>query len=554
MSILTVNTRAEAISTSISVATDYVEVYAYDVGLPSVKITYKRDSVIAAGGFQSVDGAVWNIINPDVYLEMFGATGNGGSDDQAAWASAKSLGRPIVLADGRSYLVTDATNANGVPVLGFGKLLTAVSGGLRQRSTYADKGFAIGQEYLARAYQFIALTQGGSVGTLNIDLFGDSTIQGGYGEAPLMVDTVLRGLFADRGIPNVSIANRGVSGTKWSDLNALPHLSATKGLIIIKYGINDAPYGLAAMFADARAKLAAIRADANGGLGNLSVILVGPNSTSDSPNGRDERWYESIREGYVQLARDFDCAYFDSYAYLRDSRKAAGAWMDNPYGDGRAVHPLGNMNSWLWSGVMDAFFSRSALAPWSTNRVQNVGDNATTPSATLQPSGYQSYISTYRALTGQGWPINGVVTTTRHLGGTTLQVLSGEQNGDLRVKWRWSILATDSWSSWSGTVTALPLLNGWVSEGTVQPPVYWRNVDGEVSLDGAMKNGTTVTGTVIATLPSGYRPAQDIICNATLYSTTQQCVVRIKPNGDVVGEQGLDAGFVSLSGIRFMAA
>jgi hypothetical protein len=53
----------------------------------------------------------------------------------------------------------------------------------------------------------------------------------------------------------------------------------------------------------------------------------------------------------------------------------------------------------------------------------------------------------------------------------------------------------------------LTLQNGWVADSGFSTPAYRLNELGEVELQGRIKNGTTTIGTVIATLPTGYRPS-----------------------------------------------
>ena len=52
----------------------------------------------------------------------------------------------------------------------------------------------------------------------------------------------------------------------------------------------------------------------------MSIILMSPNSTSDTPNGRDEKWYEQVRKVYIKAARDYKCAFIDTYSLWLDSR------------------------------------------------------------------------------------------------------------------------------------------------------------------------------------------------------------------------------------------
>lgn len=55
----------------------------------------------------------------------------------------------------------------------------------------------------------------------------------------------------------------------------------------------------------------------------------------------------------------------------------------------------------------------------------------------------------------------------------------------------------------------LSLQNGWVARGGYYTPSYRREPGELVRLVGGMIDGTNDNGTIIATLPAGYRPASD---------------------------------------------
>lgn len=60
-----------------------------------------------AGKFQSIDGAWWEIADPVLYVEQFGAKGDDAADDSAAWTNALSVGRVVHGTFGRTYRVKD---------------------------------------------------------------------------------------------------------------------------------------------------------------------------------------------------------------------------------------------------------------------------------------------------------------------------------------------------------------------------------------------------------------------------------------------------------------
>lgn len=59
--------------------------------------------------------------------------------------------------------------------------------------------------------------------------------------------------------------------------------------------------------------------------------------------------------------------------------------------------------------------------------------------------------------------------------------------------------------------------------------------------------GTTTNGTVLFTLPDGFRPGMDVLRLGTDLSAGNSIPFRIRPDGEIVGEQGLSAGVTALS-------
>jgi len=311
-------------------------------------------------------------VNTRKTLQSMGAAGTGAGDDRDAIAAAIAnapLGGEIQT-DGLNYLTTAYSNPLGIEFAGGGALLRqAPQGGLVQINSKLDDGkLFIGKEYLYRLY--LRLSVGG---TLSAFIYGDSTVAtsangGGYAGAAFEPQALLTAYLARKRVRNaVTIVNRGVGGTRVSQMNAMPDIDSVNGstdLMIIKYGINDAQDGPAGFANNLRAKLAQIRANPYATPSNLSIVLVGPSATYDPGHGRASPWYEKLRPIYVQAARDFQCAFFDTYAYLRDVSWGAGTLQDNPFGNGQGVHPGAIMQNWIWAGVCDAMLGESDLMPY----------------------------------------------------------------------------------------------------------------------------------------------------------------------------------------------
>lgn len=94
------------------------------------------------------------------------------------------------------------------------------------------------------------------------------------------------------------------------------------------------------------------------------------------------------------------------------------------------------------------------------------------------------------------------------------------------------------------------LKNSWTNYSTAyQGAGYWKDKCDVVHLCGLIKGGTTVSDTVIFTLPLGYRPALPEKFLAV--SNNAICVIDVRATGDVVIKTGANSSMLSLSGITF---
>jgi hypothetical protein len=98
------------------------------------------------------------------------------------------------------------------------------------------------------------------------------------------------------------------------------------------------------------------------------------------------------------------------------------------------------------------------------------------------------------------------------------------------------------------------LLNSWVDFGNPYgPTAYRKDLNGVVHLRGVIKDGTTTGGTVVFTLPAGFRPGanlEEIFVATTNPQNSAEVVV--EADGDVA-IYGASATYISLSGITFVA-
>ena len=98
------------------------------------------------------------------------------------------------------------------------------------------------------------------------------------------------------------------------------------------------------------------------------------------------------------------------------------------------------------------------------------------------------------------------------------------------------------------------LLNGWVNyDNTYTHAGYYKDKEGRVHLKGLIKNGTTTFGTILFTLPSGYRPTTSgRHMFPALTNPSESGRIDVDVNGNVLFIEGSNM-WLSLSGISFRA-
>ncbi|NWN93807.1 MAG: SGNH/GDSL hydrolase family protein, partial [Bacillus sp. (in: Bacteria)] len=225
-------------------------------------------------------------------------------------------------------------------------------------NSYADKynRLVLGQEYLSYYHRRIA-----SGSSTKIVFSGDSTTENlglidGY-----KINQLIETLATNDGFYNVQTVNRGQSGkTSWDWINNYINddLALNPDLLVVRWGINDPASGsdLTDFLTNMRTGLQTIRQ--NKTYAQMSVLLMMPNSTSDYAHGRSEIWYESMVNGLKRLAREFQCCFIDTYAYLQSSRNAYD-YMDSAYEGVSSIHPKEIMNIWIADIIYETIFPRA---------------------------------------------------------------------------------------------------------------------------------------------------------------------------------------------------
>lgn len=109
------------------------------------------------------------------------------------------------------------------------------------------------------------------------------------------------------------------------------------------------------------------------------------------------------------------------------------------------------------------------------------------------------------------------------------------------------------WTYWPNGGGAGQLQSGWVNYSSTYPSAsYTKAADGVVSLRGLIKDGSISSGSVIANLPAGYRPAErqifDVVNNGGFAR------VDVLPTGDITINTGVtSSGWLGLNDIQFVA-
>lgn len=480
---------------------------------------------------------------PDVY----GAVGDGVADDTAAVAAAMSgTKEKLTLTSGKKYLVTSINNPKGKPLIGSGQLVKQVTGGVEMQNSYVDAYQRMtGQENLAAWFK--ALLQ--PTAAPKIVFSGDSTTAGDSTSVNFKINLLVaqgvkdRGLQTAYGLNSVNKGHSGASTGAWNSTYVDEDITENADLYVVRWGINDVK-DVDTFATNLRAGLTKYRAARP--FATNSILLMMPNSTYDIPNGRDAKWYEQLYNVYVQAARDFKCAFIDTYALTQNSKGLAGILLDNPYGDGRGIHPNDTFNSIIAGYITDMVAPMGLHSSYGRNRIRSTaGGEDATVAASAAPSSYSDLITVIRTLPANGWPLDGNAITFRTMDGTLIQHHFGYKDADRGTMYtrfgRANTLSgeTESWSPFYQNALRFQSANiavtGVYGAGTSK----CNRTGTQVIIDGKMTTSTPTNigaGTTIGTVPSGYRPTRDIMYGtATLVNAGATTFVQVPVNVQLSG-------------------
>ena len=195
-----------------------------------------------------------------------------------------------------------------------------------------------GSEYL---YHWFSLLRSNLAATVVFD--GDSTTVGGYINNPsYQLQTAVPALIGT--VPSaltwVNLGTNGQDVVWWTNYGVARELSANPDLLVVRFGINGPNTGTqpgAVWEPSFRAALAALRAART--VEQMSIVVMSPNPTDDAANGHTAAYHEILQPIIRKAARDYQCAFVDTYSFLKDATWTASTAMDS-----LKVHPLEEMN------------------------------------------------------------------------------------------------------------------------------------------------------------------------------------------------------------------
>lgn len=116
----------------------------------------------------------------------------------------------------------------------------------------------------------------------------------------------------------------------------------------------------------------------------------------------------------------------------------------------------------------------------------------------------------------------------------------------------YSITASYIPGSASVTWNNMTLQSGWVAfGGAYSTPQFTKTSDGVVHLKGLITGGTNADGTLLVTLPAGYRPKEHLLLSTVDYA--QRARLDVNADGTVLIYYSASNGWMSFDGLSFVA-
>lgn len=272
---------------------------------------------------------------------------------------------------------------------------------------------------------------------------GDSTTAGdSIANSNNILDNAIKRILMSQGIPSILHLNAGHSGATtadWKNNYVSVDMLSQPDLYILRWGLNDPSIGDAELF-ETNLRDGLTIARNSFGVEDMAIVLMTPNSTNDTPNGRDEAWHRLINPIIRKAARDFSCCFIDTFSIWPDVSHAAGVWMDNPYSDGRAIHPLDSFNIAIAGVICDVIYPVGLRSQGWTG-LDSVWSGESVANASFLPNSYRRS-KLQRATTG--FPKDGSVLTLASVDTIALQLNWDYNTSALSIRTGFNT----NWNSW----------------------------------------------------------------------------------------------------------
>lgn len=369
-----------------------------------------------------------------------------------------------------------------------------------------------GEEYLWGLHKHIIDTKNAQY--IEVILSGDSTTQG-VGTVNWKLDALCEAYAGYFGLARYDVILKGHSSnaaTDWDDTWVDADIASNPFMrvYVTRWGINDG-----AIHGDVQTYLAAMdsglaKLRVSKDVEDLTIIVMSPNSTYDEPNNRSTEWYEAIVPELRKICRKHQAVFFDTYYTWQDARQGAGKWLDDPFTDGRGIHPDDAFNhqiAWKISKLLwEPILRRPNL---SNTTFTNASQAQFVPSTATVPNNYSVGLALWTVTTANDWPVNGKMRTFRNgnkvireIFFTGVDDIQNAPNTFGRLL-SWGDATLNTWTKWYGLAVAPTLTNSWVSSsGKVPKYVHYEN--GIVVIMGQVVTGAS--GTSCFTLPTECRP------------------------------------------------
>ena len=317
----------------------------YRKELGSLVFKFSLDKFTQAGA-GAVERSVKTKLRECISVNDFGAVGNGIVDDTSSvQAAVTASGNRRITGTRGPFAVTTLSDNLGAA---FDDNIQIVKNGLLY-NTRAHNQPVWGGEHLYGFYSKLTLRT-----PVKVLFTGDSTTYGGGPGDIGSIAKISRNTCIMDGMVNVTTVNGGrptFHSGDWDSTYVNLDIAEAPDVFVVRWGLNDPGAGrsLEQLATSLRSGLAKIRAAFPLSSG-VSIVLMSPNAAS-YPNACDEVWAENAAGIFRRAARDYNCAYIDTYALFQNSADGNGRWMD-----GFLLHPLTIYNMFMGSVIYDLLF------------------------------------------------------------------------------------------------------------------------------------------------------------------------------------------------------